>query len=86
MNHVINHTPPVRAKITEKIHGGWLENPSRWLSVAIKSAMHDLHYPRFSQTQYARSRLSGSRPSSRAQMSWDPAENIGDEFQQGWGS
>ena len=39
--------------------GPWVENMSRWMSSAINSAFRDIDYERWSQTPYARERLSG---------------------------
>ena len=39
--------------------GPWVDNMSRWMSSAIKTAFRDIDYDRWSKTLYAREKLSG---------------------------
>lgn len=50
-------TPLARFKLRSKQAGDWLERPSAWMSAAVNQAMRDLDYDRWSQTAYARERV-----------------------------
>jgi hypothetical protein len=41
--------------VSLKKNGGWLNDPSKWLTSAVKAAFRDLDWARFAQTTYATS-------------------------------
>lgn len=50
----------VRYKVRLKMDGGWLQDTSKWLTSAVKTAFRDLDYDRFARTSYAKTSFSGA--------------------------